>query len=925
MEITINLWQSLSTSSFDENSRIHRKAFEKVTKLINERLSSLREDNIEARGNINHRIWNSLKNDTLKRSYETISVFGERGVGKTSFLKSLHTELRNRANEDGHQDDYEVLPVIDPTLIEQKGHVFLLIVSIIDELVCQEIGRFSDDNGDNEIRAKREKWHEAKNRLAKGMPTLKLDGMTYHEPQWNEDEYVMNRGIESVKDAFSLEANFHALVNLALNYLGKKAFILMFDDIDVDFNKGWDVLETIRKYLTLPQLIIILSGNMKLYSKNVRKQQWLNFGKELLKNEADYNSHNHEEYNRLVNEIEGQYMLKILKSENRVYLYNLAEKIEQGDDDYKVKYKEKDEDGHDIDSIDIKDAYKEIFKRYGIQGNGTIEAYTQFMLSTSMRTQVHFLYNAYKAKEENTRNIMDSVSAFSSRVYAQNIDIDLADNVEKLDIMLLHYLIETHLVEDAYQLIPTFDDIDTNSVVTAFSFIFSILSRKNKHLIFDYWIRICTVRNAMRFLTYDNSKNNRLMYVGTFCQYASLFQKRNLGSLIGNCMATILSMNEQQRQDGAVRLLGFARNTKGKGYRQRGRIDNVFSDDNIDGEEEKKKQAYRRIYGYLPLVNLMHSYKHESQLYFSFYSLMSQIGDLLKCKDEASVKISLMTACQPVSYQIRTSNISYNKENEDIEVAEFEDDFGNDEQIAKVANALYNWIEKYPFGNDFSHSAYLFGRIATRVYFSISNIIENRTFKLGSRFSLVIENLLNSSLIEEMKEDDQITIEGFNINNVATAPTVLSNNLKQLKNKDRKSEHAPLTRWLASCPLLYPYIDFSGDETIKEFVSSVIGDDENSKYIFENVQMTDILNKVAMQDGGWLKFSAAKNKISTTINYINDYGLDIDAILDPDNIDEAREEILTIFESVDKGQLKTIRDNYTKDENGKLVPKPHNN
>ena len=198
-------------------------------------------------------------------------------------------------------------------------------------------------------------------------------------------------------------------------------------------------------------------------------------------------------------------------------------------------------------------------------------------------------------------------------------------------------------------------------------------------------------------------------------------------------------------------------------------------------------------------------------------------------------------------------------------------------------------------------------------------------FKKETYESISLFRVLNSSLIEEMKEDDQITIEGFNINNVATAPTVLSNNLKQLKNKDRESEHAPLTRWLASCPLLYPYIDFSGDETIKEFVSSVIGDDENSKYIFENVQMTDILNKVAMQDGGWLKFSAAKNKISTTINYINDYGLDIDAILDPDNIDEAREEILTIFESVDKGQLKTIRDNYTKDENGKLVPKPHNN
>ena len=41
--------------------------------------------------------------------------------------------------------------------------------------------------------------------------------------------------------------------------------------IDVNFNNGWKVLETIRKYLTSPQIITLLSGDIKLFSKSIRK------------------------------------------------------------------------------------------------------------------------------------------------------------------------------------------------------------------------------------------------------------------------------------------------------------------------------------------------------------------------------------------------------------------------------------------------------------------------------------------------------------------------------------------------------------------------------------------------------------------------------------------------------------------------------
>ena len=323
--ITIKLSNSLSANKFGEEERIHHKAFEKVLDLIDKQKDACLNYDPE-------------EEDGFHRCNNAISIFGERGVGKTSFLMSLCNHLKTVKEDNGEKlkyGDIYLLPTIDPTLIEEKGHIFLLIISLLDKAVMNCLREKTNCDVDAYERS----WSIKKALLAKGLPSLKVDGMTYHEPQWNEDEYVMNRGLESVTAAFELETNFHKLVHLALDILGKKTFVLMFDDIDVDFKRGWDLLVTARKFLTTPQLILIISGNMKLFSKNVRKQQWHNLGKELLINEKDEKGA-HEYYNQLVNEIEGQYLLKILNSENRVYLYDVVRNIQMNGDEYMVVRKQ---------------------------------------------------------------------------------------------------------------------------------------------------------------------------------------------------------------------------------------------------------------------------------------------------------------------------------------------------------------------------------------------------------------------------------------------------------------------------------------------------------------------------------------------------------------------------------------------------------
>lgn len=896
-KITIKLSNSLSANKFGEEERIHHKAFEKVLDLIDDQKDACLNYNPE-------------KEDGFRRCNNAISIFGERGVGKTSFLMSLRNHLKTVKEVDGENlkyGDIYLLPTIDPTLIEEKGHIFLLIISLLDKAVMDCL---REGNTNSDVDAYERSWSLKKALLAKGLPSLKLDGMTYHEPQWNEDEYVMNRGLESVTAAFELEKNFHKLVHLALDILGKKTFVLMFDDIDVDFKRGWDLLETARKFLTTPQMILIISGNMKLFSKNVRKQQWHNLGKELLINEKDEKGA-HEYYNQLVNEIEGQYLLKILNSENRVYLYDVGRNIQMNGDEYMVY--------NGFGSLPLEELYAKILRRYGVYGSSNIRVFIDFLESTSMRTQVHFLYNALQMEQHvDNNNYMAAISAFSSRIYAQNINIELAANADLFCSVLMHYMIEHKSVEDTYQLLPIFDDTDTNSVMSGFSFLFAILCRNNKGIVFDYLTKVCTLRNSMRFLSYDKIENvadfetydDRIIYAtaNTFCKEIGMFQKRNLRSIIGNAMATTISLNRRQTLDASVRILGFGGLAKEKKEVLINRIDQVLEGRGIE-----------QVLGYLPLVCLLHSDKNERELYYSFNALIANVGQIIHFETKEGILQALMVACQPVSYQIK-SGVSVGDNSEAELNSEIDISF-DENSLMLISEAIYFWKEQY--SEACAYAPYLYGRIATRFFFAQANILDNSSNMdkgLGDLFSLMAMAFVNASLIEEMLMRGDYT-KGLNINNIASSPKVLVDNIKYVTAMDNWKELIPFTRWLVTCPLLFPFIK---NDTVRGFSFESISkrvDNDALHYLCSNVYMTPLLNSISKQNRKQFVFSVAKDKINNTVNIINGMVADPMILLDKNNRQEAYKLLTTIFKSVSLKQFNLLIDKCDITEDGKLVVK----
>lgn len=801
--ITVVLNKSVHAQSFPGSELIHQNEFEHAKKLIDEQIELAKEiKSTESQGDDYDRDFQSdeIRKRTefrIKRYHNTISIFGDRGTGKTSFLSSLLAYY-----QDSDKAQIATLKIIDPTIVEEKGHFFLLILSLINEQVEERLQRL-EYRPNSHAQCYRKEWKQCLSELAKGIPSLDRIGRTYEDSSWQDPEYIMNNGLICFQSAFHLEENFHRLIRKALDILGKDLFLIAFDDIDVDFKKGWPVLEVIRKYMTTPYVITLLSGNMKLYVKNIRKQQWDNLSKGLLINEASTDE-GQQAYARLVNEIEGQYLLKILKPENRIHLNTIYVSMHTYGYEYTIQIKEesKEKKGRKKEpKIKIRTFYNEILHKYGIHNPYQMEAYRSFLLNLSIRSQLHFLMTHRGTPPEDIR----CIDAFLSRMYANNIDVDLAANTPKmLNIVILRYLLKRKIIVEAYQLQPTLDDMDTNSCLMGFSLLFAQKARKNCFLIFDYFSRIGVARNLMNILPYTEEKPEWPEYsIDGICRYAGMFQDKILRNIIGRSLGYLQSY-------GLIgRIAGYRQLPRQKTNPLSGTIDTVFQGQSI---------VYK-ILANLPLCRLQVGNRVENG--YSFDMLLSSIGELIKV---VQIDGDLYTALKSLSvarkYQanILDSGSTDDSDSDSDMDADTKILMEKDSQLLQaLADNFKTWVKEY--NEDMGVPVHLLGKISTRTYYTLKRL--NRTAsqptrKLGDWMNRCVITFLNAALVEEATENfrnwqqknaKKNVWNNINTNNTTESNLIWYQNVRFL-HKHNASGMIPFTCWISKCPLLIEYIDW---------------------------------------------------------------------------------------------------------------------
>ncbi len=253
-------------------------------------------------------------------SQNIIAFSGKRGQGKTSTMISFSSamSLNGLQNKEFEECRFEVLPAFDPTIMEKEQSVLSVILSRMYKLA-------------------ETKWNVC-------LSSTSACGNTITEAQKNDllnmfqkvltniNAIKYRKGkdikglleIDEISDSAVLKENLYYLTQELLKFGSDKRrkshqfLVIQLDDTDFQVEKGYDILEDIRKFLSIPNVIVLLATDMNML-RTVVLQHYITEFKDGL-------SHNIIDSGEL-REVESKYIDKFIPPTHVIHLPKLDECI----------------------------------------------------------------------------------------------------------------------------------------------------------------------------------------------------------------------------------------------------------------------------------------------------------------------------------------------------------------------------------------------------------------------------------------------------------------------------------------------------------------------------------------------------------------------------------------------------------------------
>ena len=203
------------------------------------------------------------------KMHDSILIYGTRGNGKTTIMMNLK-EMLFKDNE--FNKKIKIMEIIDPTLLEEEEDFLLVILkNIYAEVLNYQTQNFDDYNKNFEQQLE-SILEQIEGTRVKGENKIEIF-----------DKFYGN------KSGVSLVKTIHKLFYTVTKIFNVKAIILPLDDIDMNMVQGYRITETIRKYLSSPYIIPIVSFNLKQMNAIAKKNKYGAFGLHLLDREKEGN------------------------------------------------------------------------------------------------------------------------------------------------------------------------------------------------------------------------------------------------------------------------------------------------------------------------------------------------------------------------------------------------------------------------------------------------------------------------------------------------------------------------------------------------------------------------------------------------------------------------------------------------------------
>lgn len=189
---------------------------------------------------------------------------GQRGSGKTSVMRSLAKYLSNEKtivqNTNKTVVTFSCLPMVDPSHFDNNNNILLTVITNMFSEAKKKMNK-EKDGGDT---AKREDLLKQFEKVFKSLDSIKSELSSYTLESLNRKS-----------DAEDLKDKMKTLVDKYLLFQGhgeKSRLVLLIDDIDMSVSYAAEMLEQLRKYLELDNLIILMSANLGQLTNEMREK-----------------------------------------------------------------------------------------------------------------------------------------------------------------------------------------------------------------------------------------------------------------------------------------------------------------------------------------------------------------------------------------------------------------------------------------------------------------------------------------------------------------------------------------------------------------------------------------------------------------------------------------------------------------------------
>ncbi|EQC0106226.1 P-loop NTPase fold protein [Pseudomonas aeruginosa] len=729
-------------------------------------------------------------------------IDGTRGAGKSTFLQSAFHALGNE------KIGLNVSPLayIDPSRIERSEIILLSILKALKDRITS-FRKGASLAGEQLI----ERFREQFKKLAGG---LSLFSSNHDQLQDLDPELFFEWGLERAGHSTELRKSLHELLELACTILDADALVLAFDDADTHAQHARSVLECIRKYLDIPSLVVLVTGDIELYSLMVRDHFYDSLGDA----KHGQGKERADQRHKMVDHLEDQYLLKLFPMHRRLQLRPLWNLLQHDENRFRLTHSKWEK------QLTAKELVSTLIRRgLRIKNPRDLELYQEFLLKQPLRSVLQVMSRCapYLTSEgandqtdtwdlELSEALSESLRALAlGSLYKFGVDVDAiaAHELPALTKAVFDLAVRDGDFDTAVYLRPQPSDADLKNSFAALSADVTRLCAEKPAALIDYMLAapgsVALFGQVLRRKGKDlQTEEARQSLRIQFEQYMGIGRKEDALNWARHAVA-IFSAPHGANPKSPLVYSGIIGLNKGK-------------PDHAPLESESGYKAAASVIRECPelpafALSLVDVSGTSTRTYASIYNILGLIARLLSLQPKDGQYPVLSVLPKPFP-PLSVSRPQWEADAADEE--ELEQDASEDAgKLSTLEASIKHWLAiTVGVRKQLNPSAVLIGKIWTRLYFSLEKVCDaNRprvssmstgTAGLMELFALCV---INAVYIEE-RDYHLSSSAGFTESSSALDRTnpLTSGKAFIEKFKDIKESHQklPLTYLIATCPLL---------------------------------------------------------------------------------------------------------------------------